>query len=439
MGVPRVEVTIETEAGAPSSRSTTIEKDLVRVGSFASNDIVLADARVSRFHFTLTHDRGKWRIADAGSLNGTRIGGIAIRDADLPSPECRIEAGDSSVLVRMLPSGAATPISPQICFGTLHGRSEVMRRLFATLERIAETNASVLVEGESGTGKELVASELVRRGSRADGPFVIVDCGAISPHLIESTLFGHCRGAFTGADRDRVGAFEAASGGTVFLDEIGEMPLEMQPKLLRVLESRLVCRVGEPRHRPVDVRIIAATNRSLGREVNHGRFREDLYYRLSVVTVRVPPLRERLDDLELLVAALLESLGLNEARALFDRDALAQMAQYDWPGHVRELRNYVERAAALRHVDPTLGDAAMQPLDMSDESGRVVARVDLEVPLKSAKEQLVATFERRYIEALLMWSEGNVSRAARKAGMDRINLHRLIQRYGLRERRSMKD
>jgi DNA-binding NtrC family response regulator len=432
----RTEFSVEREGGVVVPRVVILDGDALRIGSHPSNELVLVDSRVSRFHCILRRHAGHWRVEDCGSLNGTRINGVAVRDADLALPLCRLEVGDTTIRVRMLDSRASVPLLPRASFGSLHGSSPSMRRLFAMLERVADSEASVLIEGESGTGKELVATEIVRRGGRADKPFIIVDCGAISPALIESTLFGHCRGAFTGAERDRLGAFEEAAGGTVFLDEIGEMPSEMQPKLLRVLESRSVCRVGESRHRPVDVRILAATNRRLQREVNHGRFREDLYFRLSVVTVRVPPLRERLEDLELLVPVLLESLGASDTEELFGPDVLAQLAEYDWPGNVRELRNFVERALVLRSVVPTASDA---DVEHENESDIITAAVDLGVPLKLAKEHLVTTFEKKYIRALLEWSGGNVSRAAKKAGMDRINLHRLIQRYDLRGSRSMSD
>ena len=213
-------------------------------------------------------------------------------------PECDIEMGGSLVRTRELAPAERVPVVSQPCFGALYGQALVMQKLFAILERVAKSDASVLIEGESGTGKELVASEIVKRGPRAEKPFIVLDCGAISPNLIEGELFGHVRGAFTGADRDRAGVFEAANGGTVFLDEIGEMPIDMQPKLLRALESREIRRVGETKSRKIDVRVIAATNRRLEREVNLGRFREDLFFRLSVVTVRIPPLRERIEDLK---------------------------------------------------------------------------------------------------------------------------------------------
>src|SRR5262249_55312872 len=256
------------------------------------------------------------------------------------------------------PSTTQIEVLDQASFGELYGVSLPMRRLFATLERGCSSDANVLVEGESGTGKELVAMEIVKRGPRRKKPFVIVDCSAIAPSVLESELFGHVRGAFTGADRDRVGAFESAEGGTIFLDEIGELPLDMQPKLLRALDAQEIRRVGETRPRKIDVRVVAATNRCLDREVNRGRFREDLYFRLSVVTVRVPPLRERLGDLELLVPAILETLDARSSAHLFTPEVFAEMRRHDWPGNVRELRNFVERTVVLREGDPSVGSIA---------------------------------------------------------------------------------
>jgi DNA-binding NtrC family response regulator len=309
-----------------------------------------------------------------------------------------------------------------------------MRKLFGLLDKVSGSDANVLIEGESGTGKELVASEIVRRGARARKPFVVVDCGSISSNLIESELFGHARGAFTGADKDRVGAFEAADGGTVFLDEIGEMPLDMQPKLLRALEAREVRRVGETKSRKVDVRVIAATNRRLDREVNQGRFREDLCFRLSVITVRVPALRERAGDMELLVNVFLDALGARASRHLFTPELLREMEQWEWPGNVRELRNHIERVVVLgTPMSP------VPPPTSSDNLETAALGVDLETPFRDAKEALVADFERRYVTALMDWADGNVSRAARKAKMDRMNLHRLVQRYNLREPSPLKD
>jgi DNA-binding NtrC family response regulator len=366
-------------------------------------------------------------------MNGTFVNGVRVRDADLPARECRIGLGDSVVLVRMLASAALVEVPAEPSFGDLCGSSLVMRQLFGMLARVAVSDATVLLEGESGTGKELVASEIVRRGPRAERPFAIIDCSALSPTLMESELFGHARGAFTGADRARVGVFESADGGTVLLDEIGELPLEMQSRLLRVLEAGEVRRVGENEQRKIDVRVIAATNRRLDQEVNRGRFREDLYFRLSVVTVRLPPLRRRLDDLEQLVRVLLASMNADASIGLFTPEVLTRLRQYDWPGNVRELRNYVERSVILgAAAQPGDHGSTLPPATSGDEPALGELDVDLSVPLRIAKEQLVSSFERRYLTRLLEATEGNVSRAARQAKIDRMHLYRLLQRYGLR-------
>jgi transcriptional regulator with GAF, ATPase, and Fis domain len=425
--VPRLELTVEKENGAPARRVVLQDGDIARIGSHPSNHLVLTDPLVSRFHCCAKLEQGGWRLLDTGSLNGTRVGAVRVRDADLPLPECEIDVGNSRVRIRVLEAVGSDEVPTSASFGALHGSSLVMRKLFALLERVAKSESTVLVEGESGTGKELVANEIVQRGAREDKPLVVFDCSSVSPTLIESQLFGSVRGAFTGADRDRAGAFEAANGGTLFLDEIGELPLDMQPKLLRALEAREVRRLGETQPRKVDVRVIAATNRMLEREVNHGRFREDLYYRLSVVTIRVPPLREHLEDLGLLVRAFLRDQDAKEAEKLFTPQVLADMGRYDWPGNVRELRNYVERAVVLRTIDPQ----SRRP--SSPARNEVPSSANIEVPFTSAKDALVADFERAYLSELLKWSGGNISKAARKAGMDRMYLHRLLQRHGLRD------
>jgi transcriptional regulator with GAF, ATPase, and Fis domain len=433
--VPRLELCVEREAGKPAGRSMVLDGEFIRVGSHPSNDLVLADRAVSRFHCILERVGAAFRLTDVGSLNGTSIAGVRVRDADTVLPECRIEIGESTVRIRDAAAVAETELLPTISLGGLHGLSVPMRRLFQILKRVASSPADVLIEGENGTGKEVIATELVQRSARAQKPLVIVDCGAISPSLIESELFGHIRGAFTGASRDRAGAFEEADGGTVFLDEIGELPLEMQPKLLRALASREVRRLGESRVRKVDIRVIAATNRRLEREVNSGRFREDLYYRLSVLTIRVPPLRERKEDIELLVNAFLSELGALDKSHLFPPDVLDDMKRYEWPGNVRELKNHVERRVVLG-VDAAVGapsPTASEPAAPAAPPGADrSARVDIEMPFKEAKDEIIAKFERDYLVTLLDWANGNVSRAARKAGLDRMYLHRLLQRHGLR-------
>jgi transcriptional regulator with GAF, ATPase, and Fis domain len=360
-----------------------------------------------------------WRVQDNGSLNGTTLDGVRVRDAEF-LVEGTLAVGDSRLQVRAVDGTDEVALPDTQSFGALIGASVSMRKLFAVLEKVAASEINVLIEGESGTGKELVAAEIVQRGPRAEQPFVIVDCGAISPNLVESELFGHARGAFTGAERDRIGAFETANGGTVFLDEIGELPLELQPKLLRAIEAREIRRVGETAARKVNVRVIAATNRDLEREVNRGRFREDLYFRLAVVSVRVPPLRDRVEDLPHLIRCFLATLDLSDHSGLFPPHVLAELVEHDWPGNVRELRNYVERTVVLR-----------EPLPASKRQGALAGAVDLCVPFKLAKDATVDAFERNYLSALLEAAGGNVSKAARNAGMDRMYLHRLIQKHGL--------
>jgi len=435
VAAPRLGIRVEREGGASAIRDVTLDGDYFRIGSHPSNDLVLDDRHVSRFHVQLRRAKGAWHVSDSGSTNGTKINGVTIREADLPSPTGRIELGESVVSVSELMSAAQIPITTRPRFGALYGQSDVMRKLFAKLERVSLSDTNVLIEGESGTGKEIVASEIVKRGPRKDAPFVVVDCSAMAANLIESTLFGHARGAFTGADRERVGAFEAADGGTVFLDEIGELPLDMQPKLLRALEAGEVCRLGETRTRKFDVRVIAATNRCLEQEMNARRFREDLYFRIAVVTLRVPPLRERREDIPLLIPVILETLGKISSATMFTDDVLEDLARHDWPGNVRELRNYVERAIVLDSASRT-DDAPGQ--DAAAPSAEVGA-VSIDVPFKEAKEKLVTAFEARYLAELLDWAGGNVSRAAKKAGLDRMHLHRLISRFDLRRPKSFTE
>lgn len=469
----RLELTVEREAGKEVARVVVLDGELFRIGSHESNELVVDDPTVSRFHCRLVHDRTAWKISDQSSLNGTRLGGLRIRDVDLPEGGCKLQIGDSVICIRELPAENQIELLARPSFGELIGNTVPMHRLFAVLDRIAQSGSNVLIEGEPGTGKELVATELVRRGPRARKPFVLVDCSTIAPHSIEAELFGRIKDP--SGERERTGAFEAAQGGTVFLDEIGDLPLEIQPKLLRALETGEIRRVGDPRPRRIDVRVVAATNRKLEREVNHGRFREDLYSRLSVVTVRVPPLRERLEDIELLVNGFLDSMQSAHFTHLFRGEMLASMMRHDWPGNVRELRNFVERTLAFqdnsgtspsevrgeaRHQTPPSATSVLgtPPRGMGapdvpetpppPAERRLMESADVEVPMprnlldaqfKSAKERVVADFERGYVSQLLDWSEGNISRAARKAGMDRMNLYRLIQRYGLRDPRSLRD
>ena len=320
-------------------------------------------------------------------------------------------------------------------FGNLVGRSAPMRTLFELLQRAAVSDATVLIEGETGTGKEATAETIHREGNRREGPFVVIDCSAIPGPLLESELFGHERGAFTGAVATRQGAFQAASGGTIFLDEIGELGLDLQPKILRALERRQAKPVGATQYEPFDVRVIAATNRSLRTEVQAQRFRSDLYYRLAVVQVKLPPLRERLSDLPFLVENMLRGLGVDQqpiASSLRTQPFLERLMHYRWPGNVRQLRNYVERCVALDDASlPTNLDTMPPPPSGAPLDG--VDTIDISQPLKFARERCVGNFERRYLEALLRKHNNNVSAAARAAEVDRIHFYRLLWKHGLRD------
>jgi transcriptional regulator with GAF, ATPase, and Fis domain len=431
--LPRLNVDVERIAGHAASTSHVFDGDLCRIGSHPSNDLVLDDPTISRFHCRIVREGGAWKVVDTGSRNGTRIGGVKILVAELEG-SVTIEIGDSLLRVRagLEGEGKSVPVVPS--FGAIVGQSVAMQQLFAVLERVAASDIDVLVQGESGTGKELVAAELVGRSPRADKPLVVVDCGSISPSLVESELFGHVRGAFTGADRDREGAFEAADGGTLFLDEVGELPPELQPKLLRALEAREVRRVGTTKLKRIDVRVIAATNRDLEREVNRGRFREDLYYRLAKVGVRVPPLRDRLEDIPLLVRSFIAQVG--KGSRLFSPSVLAEMQRYDWPGNIRELKNYVERGVVLEDVPSPRNRSgtmlAVRAPAVADESDAAQQALEAHTPFRVAKEHAIAAFERSYIGPLLDKCSGNMSKAARLARMDRMYLHQLAQKHGFR-------
>jgi len=318
------------------------------------------------------------------------------------------------------------PISQRESFGGLVGRSLGMRELYAMLERAAPTDASILLHGETGTGKELAAEAIHDASPRASGPFVVVDCGAIPPSLFESELFGHVRGAFSGAVGDRVGLLAEASGGTVFLDEIGELAPELQPKLLRALERRQVRPVGSSRAIDIDVRVIAATHRDLQAEVNRGSFREDLYFRLAVVRLAIPPLRERRDDVPALVRLFVERMAperLDEIPAI-----LEHLRHRTFPGNVREVRNAVEELLILGRAGEWR--AATSASEASGTLGPPDAIYEL--PYKEASEVMLRRFQQEYVERLLARTSQNVSSAARDAGMSRRYLQTIMARLGLR-------
>jgi len=407
---------------------TAARGERIAIGRHQSADLRLTDGSVSLFHCEVEVGTGPATVRDLGSRNGTLIDGVSVREG---FPQCGaiLTLGRTRIRLEIGSDEVAVPIALNQRFELLVGRSVAMRRMFGLLERAAASDATVLIEGETGTGKEVAAESLHRASPRRDGPFVVVDCGAIPPTLLESELFGHERGAYTGAVGERVGAFEEAIGGTIFLDEIGELGSDLQPKLLRALERKEVKRVGSNRWISVDCRVIAATSRSLRVEVNERRFRSDLYYRLAVVEVRTPSLRERPEDLPVLVEHFLSQVGVRdhgEAARLRTPEQRAHLERHGWPGNVRELRNYVERCVALGELPPL-------PRDGDDAGpGHGVPRIDTSVPLRTAREHWLEHFERRYLEEVLESCGGNVSAAARRAGMDRPSFYRLLWRTGLR-------
>ncbi|HVK77399.1 MAG TPA: sigma 54-interacting transcriptional regulator [Kofleriaceae bacterium] len=412
--------------GPDAGREIEIGAAEVRVGSHPSNQLVLADPRVSRFHLRLAGDERGVRAIDLGSANGTTIAGLRVRDVYIGDGTV-IEVGDSALEIRALGGAGEEALPADEVFGELVGRSVGMRRVFGVARRAAGAASTVLILGETGTGKDLLARAIHGASPRAAGPFVVFDCGAVAPTLVEAALFGHVRGAFTGADVDRPGVFEQAHGGTLFLDEIGELPLALQPKLLRALETGQVQRLGAAQPVAVDVRIIAATHRDLRAEVDAERFRADLYYRLAVIAIEVPPLRDRPDDVPILAAHFARTVlgrtggDLGWLRPHLE-DAFGQLRGQPWPGNVRELRNAVERAIALADPAALAGDPLARLIELR-ASLRRTRRGRL--PLETAR----AEFDREYLRDLLADTGGDVRAAAELAGVHPKSLERLLRRY----------
>ena len=436
-------------SGPDQGQQLALGEGTYYVGKAHGCDLVLTDGAVSRQHLELRMLPDGVAVRDLGSTNGSFYGGARFTDVlvgagaviVIGDTELKLVTAEDAQRVMALPPSAATR------FGGLIGASLKMREIYGLLERVAQSEIAVLIHGETGTGKELCAEAIHQASSRARQPFVICDLAGVSRSLIESELFGHVRGAFTGADRDREGAFQQAHGGTIFIDEIGELELEMQPRLLRALEQRKVKPVGSGVYREVDVRVIAATNRDLAAEVRAGRFRDDLYHRLAVVTVTLPPLRERRDDVALLVRAFLEEkLPGRDVRV--PPETLALLSDYDWPGNVRELRNVVERALSLMPKDgphgavlepgllgleppPSLAAPHVASSSGEPTSSQWGALGPADARFREAKERLITAWERDYVSELLRRAGGNVSRAAREGGIDRVYLHRLMKKHGI--------
>jgi DNA-binding NtrC family response regulator len=408
-----------------------IEAREFRIGKAAANDLTLSDPTVSRFHCVIEYTPQGLMLRDLGSTNGTQVGGCFVERAYL-TPLVPIQIGSSTLQI----TSSAEPVH-DVTSDAGHdirmlGSSAAIRQLLAVLPRVANNGVTVLLEGETGTGKTLLAEMIHRAGPKPEGPFIIVDCGSIPPNLIESELFGHERGSFTGATERQIGAFEAASGGTIFLDEIGELPLHMQPKLLRVLEERMIKRVGSTKSVPVDVRVVAATNRDLQENVERGAFRADLFYRLDALRLRLPSLRERNEDIPPLVEQFARRVHSDVDATFLENLKRTLSKRRDWPGNIRELRNAVEKAILLGDFQNGSGTPADTETQLvgPDEA---LAEFDAALSFREAKDKAVASWERHYLRSLFKHAGSNLSLAARLAQMDRSHLRDLLRRHQIGE------
>ena len=409
-------------SGPDQGSSLPIAPGTFLVGTAAGCDLRLTDDAVSRRHLEISVHPEHIEVRDLDSKNGSFYLGTRFQQIRV-GIGAQLTVG-STLLALLATRRADEALFPAEQFGQLVGTSVVMRRLFAELDRLAGGETSILLVGETGVGKDVAGQAVHAASARRDAPFVVCDIAAISGSIIESELFGHLRGAFTGADRDRAGAFEQAAGGTLFLDEIGELDLPLQPRLLRMLETSSVRRIGSAEYLRCDVRVIAATNRDLAAEVAAGRFRADLFHRLAVAEVRIPPLRERLDDLPLLCQAILAGRGL-----LVPRETIAALSAYPWPGNVRQLKNVLDRAATL-----AAGDGVLRPdvLGIGVVAAQPLPPPDPDIPFRDAKERLIEVWEAEYVKNLLERCGGNVTQAARVAGLDRAHLYRILRKHGHR-------
>ncbi len=456
-----------------ATQEWSFDKEEVRIGSMDDNDVVLSDDTVSRYHCKIVQEDTGYVLVDNRSTNGTFINKVRVREAFLKSGSI-VSVGQSQLRFNALEEEVQiVPSRNDRCAGLIGGNAR-MREIYAIIEKIAPTATTVVIDGETGTGKEVVAQAIHSLSPRSRNDLVVFDCGAVPPNLIESELFGHEKGSFTGAMMTRQGLFEQADGGTLFLDELGELPIDLQPKLLRALEQREVRRVGSTKAAKVDVRIIAATNRNLEEEVRAGRFRQDLFYRLSVVRLHLPALRERADDIPPLVNHFLETGSYNrgpggEQRvSAVARDAMTALQTYPWPGNVRELVNVIERAvsfcdaqvlelsdlpdyvrsakappgARVTNVPPHIrrantgsgasGGHPIVPMSAGAPTPTPPEELLAEgVTFKDAKERWVAAFERDYILQLLRRNSGNISHAARAADIDRKYFRKLMKKYDI--------
>ena len=401
-----------------------IDVDPIVVGRDEGAQIRVSDPEVSAIHCELRAVNEGVLVKDLGSTNGTFVGALRVREAIITTA-CEVVVGQTRIAIE--PTGKQrVDVGYSDRFGDLVGSSPKMRRVFGVLEKVANTALSILILGETGTGKEVVAKSVHGASERKNGPFVVLDCGSIPSSLAESILFGHEKGVFTGATERKKGALADAHGGTLFLDELGELPLDLQPKLLRALAERQVKRVGGNAFEALDVRVLAATRRDLGVEMNAGRFRSDLFFRIAQVRVEMPSLRERLGDLPLLVAEICKRAGKPEAAPVVEGWIDQRLGSYDWPGNVRELVNVVQVAATLADTPEAIDDVLTLARDaVADEPQRP------QTAFAEAKRGAIAGFEKDYFAQLSRVAKGNVSEMARQSGMERHHVRAYLRKYGI--------
>ena len=408
--------------GKDKGKEIVLQKPLVTIGTLSENDLTLTDPTVSRSHAVVEEKADGYALRDLNSTNGTFLDGVRIREGYLAAGAV-IRLGQTEVTFSPMEERIETVRSSLDRFGKLIGASTPMREVFGILERVAPTDIAVLIQGETGTGKELAARAIHSHSRRTEKPFIVFDCGAVAPTLIESELFGHEKGAFTDAVKSRQGAFELAHGGTLFLDEIGELTPLLQPKLLRALDQQEVKRVGAEKNIKIDVRVVAATNRDLEKEGRGGRFREAVYYRSWAVSVSLPPLRNRKEDIELIAEHLLAGISTAAEKKLkgLSPEAAETLRAYPWPGNVRELKNVLVRAAALSDgVRIEVGDLFLSQGKRTDT-------------LEGLSGKTLEEIEKAAIHATLKSVSGNKTEAAKALGIAYSTLYEKIKKYGIRE------
>jgi DNA-binding NtrC family response regulator len=393
--------------------SVVMDKTPFRVGSHDTNDLVLDDDTVSKHHLQIDVGPSGYRIVDLASRNGTFLRTARVHDLTAGEP-IQLRVGQTRLRIEPIDQRIEIPAATEDRLGALLGRSVVMRELFAHMRRVAALECPVLIEGEAGTGKELCAETLHQLSPRAGQPFVVVDCAAVSADVVESELFGHLKGAYTGADEERPGLIEMAAGGSLFLDEISALPPRLQSRLVGLLDRGEITPLGASEPRNLDVRVMAATRADLARETNAGTFRAEVFYRLAIARLHVPPLRDRLEDVPLLVEAALAALrerGVPDVPRQLSAVVMARLAAQPWVGNVRELFGAIERAV------------------LADSRGHSAAAEEPELPFSAAREQVIADFTLSTLSAALERAGGNVAQAAREVGVEQRYFRRLLEKH----------